>query len=256
MRSIKKRAQPAALTQWRLPRLLPNRGPGNECDYNSLRRFPKVVEAVEDGVLAEQGGICAYTGHCISITPANKKRGIHRDVDFHIEHLTPQDYCNETFGNYGKDTDYPNLVACWPRPNCGFQPAYGAKKKDNWPAPAEQNDFISPLRPDCSARFRFNHRGEMEPAKADDKAAELTIEKLGLQHGTLKELRRAAIRGALNPASRQIKLTEARKLLTKMTQAMLALDRGDAVTLLPFCFAIEPALRREIRKLEGIMSQS
>ena len=54
----------------------------------------------------------------------------------------------------------------------------------------------------------FTHRGEIAAARNNDVPVETTIEKLGLDHHTLTELRRNAIRGALNPASRQIKLTE------------------------------------------------
>jgi uncharacterized protein (TIGR02646 family) len=248
VRTIKKNPQPAKLAEWRTPRMLANHLPATECDYESLRKAAVVLEAVENGLFAEQGGICAYTGHQISITPVDPNSGINRDVGFHVEHLTPQDHCT-----YGQDADYMNLVACWPRPNCGFEPAYGAKKKDNWPAPAEQGLFVSPLRPDCSSRFTFNHRGEIAAARNNDTPAETTIEKLGLDHHTLTELRRNAIRGVLNPASRQIKLAEARRLLADMKHAAAQLNAGIPTKLLPFCFAIEPALQREIRKLEGIM---
>jgi uncharacterized protein (TIGR02646 family) len=241
--------QPTELTEWRLPRMLAVRPPRMECDYDSLRRFPNVLEVVEDGLFSEQGAICAYTGHRISLIPANQNAGITREVDFHIEHLTPRDHCV-----YGQKADYVNLVACWPRPNCGFEPAYGARKKGNWPAPAEQELFVSPLRPDCTSRFNFNHRGEISIARNNDVPAETTIEKLGLGHHTLTELRRNAIRGALNPASRQIKLSEARKLLALMQRDASQLNAGLAVKLLPFCFAIEPVLQREIRKLEGIIN--
>ena len=230
--------------------MLANRPPATQCDYESLRKAPGVLEVVENGLFAEQGGICAYTGHQIYLTPADPQHGTNRDVKFHIEHLTPQDHCA-----YGQDADYVNLVACWPRPNCGFEPAYGAKKKDNWPAPEEQGLFVSPLRPDCSSRFKYNHRGEIAAAQNNDVPAETTIEKLGLAHHTLTELRRNAIRGALNPASRQIKLTEAQKLLADMKHAAAQLNAGIAAKLMPFCFAIEPALQREIRKLEGIMNR-
>jgi uncharacterized protein (TIGR02646 family) len=255
MRTIRKRPQPIELTEWRVPRMVAAREPGISCDYESMRRSPDVLKAVENSLLAEQGSICAYTGHRISITFENATTRAARNVDFHIEHLMPQDYCKEEFGNYGMDADYQNLVACWPRPNCGFEPAYGAKKKDNWPSPQEQSQFVSPLRPDCSVRFRFNHHGEVEAANPNDQAAKITIAKLGLQHNTLNELRRAAIQGALNPASRQIKLSDARRLLARIEQATQSLEQGITATLRPFCFAIEAALRREIRKLEGIMNR-
>lgn len=228
----------------------PDRPPAKECDYESLRKAPDVLKEVEDGLFAEQGGICAYTGHQIYLTHVDPHHGTNRDVKFHIEHLTPQRYCA-----YGQDADYMNLVACWPRPNCGFEPAYGAKKKDDWPTPAEQGLFISPLRPDCPSRFKYSHRGEITAAQNNDVPAKTTIEKLGLAHHTLTQLRRNAIRGALNPGSRQIKLAEARKLLAGMKQAAARLNAGIAAKLMPFCFAIEPALQREIRKLEGIMNR-
>src|SRR5262245_7681804 len=100
MRTIIKRRPPPLLTEWRTPRMLTDRAPGIDCDYSSLRRSPLVIEAVEDALLVEQGGICAYTGHRINVThddPAVRHR---RDVDLHIEHLTPQDYCKEEYGNY------------------------------------------------------------------------------------------------------------------------------------------------------------
>jgi uncharacterized protein (TIGR02646 family) len=250
VRTIKKFPQPAKLTGWRTPRLLASRPPATQCDYESLRYSPDVLEVVENGLLTEQGGICAYTGHQISIAPADPQSGANRDVNFHIEHLTPQKFCE-----YGQATDYQNLVACWPRPNCGFEPEYGARRKDKWPSPPERELFVSPLRLDCSSRFNFNHRGEIAAARTNDVPAETTIKKLGLDNHSLNDLRRNAIRGALNPASRQIRLTDARKLLAQMQQAAAQLNAGIAAKLRPFCFAIEPALQREIRKLEGIMNR-
>jgi len=34
---------------------------GMDCNYASMRHSPEVIKAVEDGLIAEQGGICAYT---------------------------------------------------------------------------------------------------------------------------------------------------------------------------------------------------
>jgi uncharacterized protein (TIGR02646 family) len=222
-----------------------------ECTYAELRREPNVLEAIENGLFGEQGSICAYTGHRIELTPADSAGDSHRAVDFHIEHLTPQAHCR-----YGKDTDYANLVACWPRPNCGFEPAYGARKKGSWPSSSEQAYFVSPLLPDCSARFAFNWRGEIRSAREDDAAACETIKRLGLDHPTLTDLRKAAIRGALYPASQRIRLTDAHKLLKRMQQASEDVNRGISTQLLPFCFAVQPALEREIRKLEAIRKQA
>ncbi|HSN97540.1 MAG TPA: hypothetical protein VLS89_04545 [Candidatus Nanopelagicales bacterium] len=245
MRTIKKLPPPAALTQWRGPRLARNRGEGMECTYDEMRRDRSTLEAVEEGLLQEQGGLCAYTGVRIHLD-----EGERRTVNFHLEHLIPQKHCT-----YGQDADYGNLAACWPAPNCAFEPGFGARKKGDWPSPAESHLFVSPLDSRCTARFTFNHRGEIAAADQGDDAAKETIRRLGLDDRTLTELRRSAIHGALNPASRQLKLKDAHKLLRHMDEDAARLDRGESVRLQPFCFAIRPALAREIRKLEGIMRQ-
>ena len=252
MRAIRKRAAPNSLAEWRAPRLAANRPEGMECTYEEMRRAPAVLEAVEDTLFAEQGGICAYTGHRIQLTTTGSLTGVQRDVNFHIEHITPQTYCTAEFAGYGRDADYNNLLACWPRPNCGFEPAYGARKKGNWPSVAEQARFISPLRADCSAHFRFSHLGEISAAQEGDATANDTIARLGLDDPALTALRKEAIRGSLNPASRPIKLKEARRLLRRMDQDSYEVNQGISHRLTPFCFAIQPALEREIRKLEAI----
>jgi len=222
-----------------------------ECTYDAMRRDPVVLDTVENGLLEEQGGICAYTGHRIAIAPTSGPSGSARKVDFHIEHLVSQRCCY-----YGQDADYANMVACWPRPNCGFEPAYGARKKGDWPSAAESYLFVSPLRSDCSSRFTFDRLGRISAAMMGDRAAEKTIKKLGLDHKTLVALRREAIQGALNPLSRPSTLEEKRKLLARMDRTTEALDKGGAVERMPFCFAIEAVLRREIDTLGKISKQA
>lgn len=248
MRTIRKRPQPRELTEWRTPRLARDRPHGMACTYEELRRDPRALTAVEDGLLDEQGRICAYTGIRIGITQKPGAAEARRDVSFHIEHLIPQEHCAA-----GQDADYGNLVACWPRPNCGFQPKFGAIEKGNWPRPADARLFVSPLDPSCTERFSFNHRGKVSAAMRGDAAAEETIKRLGLDEPSLEELRRNAIRGALNPGSRPIKLKDAEKLRREMASDVSKLERGESIQLAEFCFAIQQAVDREIRKLEGIM---
>jgi uncharacterized protein (TIGR02646 family) len=238
VRTIEKRPVPKALTEWRNPRLAENRTEGMECTYEEMRKDPRARRAVEEGLFHEQGGLCAYTGMKIQLDTGAQTE----EVGFHLEHLIPQTHCE-----YGQDTAYSNLVACWPRPNCGFEPSYGARKKGDWPSPAEAHLFISPLDSSCSERFHFDHRGTISPARPGDQAAETTIEKLGLDDPSLTDLRAHAIRGALS----QIKLKDARKLLREMAADNARLDGGESVTLRRFCFAIQQALVRKIRMLEG-----
>ena len=90
----------------------------------------------------------------------------------------------------------------------------------------------------------------------NDRAAEETIRRLALCNRTLTALRREAIRGALAPRGRPIRLAEAQKLLRVRRSEAEAVDNGGSVRLVPFCFAIEQILEREIKKLEAIERQS
>lgn len=213
-----------------------------ECTYEEMRRDPAVVNAVEDSLLAEQGELCAYTG--IRIAKREDK------PSFHLEHLRPQRHCSA-----GQDTDYGNLVACWPRPNCTVNAEYGARKKDHWPSPAEEHLFLSPLREGCGQRIVFNRMGEVQAVSEGDSAAKETIARLGLDHPELTELRRKEIEGALRSLSGNSALARARKLRREMQQDLAALQRGEAAQLMPFCFAIERALERRIKQLEAIQAQ-
>lgn len=114
VRYIKKRASPKLLEQWRAPRLVKDAGPGLTCSYGELRRDQDVLDAVEDGLFAEQGGICAYTGQSIRLgsSGTNSPR---REVGFHIEHLLPQKFCTLENGRSGfKEAIRGALI---PKPN-------------------------------------------------------------------------------------------------------------------------------------------
>jgi uncharacterized protein (TIGR02646 family) len=236
VRTINKRNEPRSYVQWRAPRVAANAAPGMVCSYEELRRHPEIITAVEHGLLAEQGWICAYTG--CRIAPGT----------FHVEHLKPQMHCA-----FGEDADYKNLVACWPEPHCRFEPEYGARRKGSWPAPHETDLFVSPLSPTCGPRFVFNRHGEIQAAQAQDVAAHETIERLGLDHKTLTAFRRQAIHGALRPRSKPIRLTDARKLLRRLDADEGELDKGGTIRLAPFCFAVRQAVAKEIKKLEAIV---
>ena len=230
VRTIRKRQPPASLTSWRAPRMAVNRPPGSDCTYDELRRSASVVADLEAVLRTEQGGLCAYTGRQL-------------DAGFHLEHLLPQEHCA-----YGEDADHKNIVACWPSPNCGYEPRYGARRKGNWPSRAEQGMFVSPLRPDCSARFSFNQRGEIS---SSDAAAKETIKQLALSDAELTELRRNAIRGFLAPAGRWLTLPQCRRLAAQLDRASSSVDEGGNDQLTPYCFAIRQAVALRIRQLGG-----
>ena len=250
MRTIKKRRPPQSLTNWRGPRMKKNKLPGMECTYEEMRRDPCVAD-VEDSLFDEQGGICAYTGLRLRLVKEDQHTGTARDVDFHIEHFIPRDFCKREYNNYGRGADYRNMAACWPRPNVHFEPGYGARKKDNWPSPDEEYLFVSPLDPTCTDRFVFDHEGKIAPSNLSDNAAKETICRLGLNNGELPELRKQTTIGALSPGGNWLTLDQSKRLLETIENDARSLDKGKAVKLMPFWFAVRLALKRRIRKLGG-----
>ena len=247
MRTIVKRPQPDALTRWRQVRLAANKSAGMDCSYAELRRDTAVITAVEDALFAEQGGICAYTGHRLWLS--DEGEDCRRRVGFHCEHLKSQERCRDLDGAvYGEDADYRNLVACWPPANCRYELPYGARAKGAWPRAADGQLFVSPLTTGCSERFRFSRFGRISPASGNDTAALETIKRLCLDNEALTALRRAEIQGKL----RGIRRAEAKRLLQQLRAEDARLDAGQNIQLSPFCFAVEQALEREVHKLEGI----
>jgi len=245
VRTIKKRQEPEALTQWRARCQADPEGAGINYGYDALRQNEVAIEQVLRALVAEQGGVCAYTGHRITHETA------------HIEHLKAQKYCER-----GEDVDYQNMAACWPWPNCGFEAAFGAHPKKIWPSPDEQHFFVTPLSNGCEHRFEFNRHGEIT-ASPDDIAAEKTISKLNLDEhrenriGIERKLttwRQKAASGVLGKYQ-NLKLKDARNRLKALDRDDKELNDGASVTLSPFCFAIRQVLTRHIKKVEAIRAQ-
>jgi uncharacterized protein (TIGR02646 family) len=209
-----------------------DRPPGTDCTYDELRRFPDVVADLEAILVAEQGGLCAYTGRRVAAG------------SFHLEHLLPQHHCS-----YGEDAEYGNIVVCWPQPNCGYEPRYGARRKGNWPSRLEQARFVSPLRPDCSARFSFNQLGEIAATNEEDAPVKETIQRLALSDDELTELRGNAIRGFLAPAGKWLTLAQCRRLAEQLDRVSTSVDNGGNDLLTPYCFAIRQAVAQRIGQL-------
>lgn len=257
MRALVKRGEPPSLAAWRKPRLDNHRLPvadqqeGFECDYVSLRADKVVLHDLEDRLHAEQGGLCAYTGHIITLPPIDPS-GRARKVGFHIEHIKAQ---KQLKGCPCADTEYENLGACWPAPNPPSKVKYGAVKKKAWPEPSEAHLFLSPLDPTAPARLRFGRDGTIAPTSATDRAAAETIEKLGLDAAELVALRRAAIDTRLGLAGSPPDLATLSDLLQALREQAAALDQGETVQLAEFCFALEAALVQEIALVKQLQGQ-
>ncbi|HMG66694.1 MAG TPA: retron system putative HNH endonuclease [Chitinophagaceae bacterium] len=138
--------------------------------YDSLSGVEK--KAVVDSLKAEQGYICCYCERSLDVT------------DYHIEHLKPKSLDDVD------PLDYSNMMcSCQLRVKKG-EPRHCGNSKDHW---YKEDEFISPLNPDCEHKFIYTFDGYIEPASPEDKAATITIEKLQLKIDKLNALRRSAI---------------------------------------------------------------
>lgn len=235
MRTLRKRSEPQKLTEWRAAQQVDPLATGINFGYDLMRQDVAVTKAVTSHLVEEQGGICAYTGHRIS------------EAACHIEHLKAQTHCQR-----GEDVDYRNMVACWPAPNTG-EARYGAHQKKDWPDPQHSGEFVSPLSPGCEQRFMFRINGKIRVLDGDA-AASTTVCRLKLGHKTLDAHRMEAIDGLLGE-KHSLSLSDARKALRRLTEKEDQLDRGGAIGLPPFSFALRGALEAHIRRLEGIRKQ-
>lgn len=237
MRTIKKRPPPRTLVMWRQFRLGGADVGAYPFTYDALRQDKTIIKEVENQLVREQGGICAYTG--ISL-----KDG------FHVEHLLPQTHC----ANHD-DTAYDNMVACWPERRDSLIPAakssvhFGAVKKDDWPSPAEWSQFVCPTQANVASRFQFRPTGEIEAANGKDFAARRTIEMLGLDHKELTQRRRNVLIGFLLTPKTQTEKPGIRfsKQLQKLVDLEASLDRGQEVSLKELHFVLRSVLEQKVR---------
>jgi len=228
MRKIDKGKQPPSLRQWCAK---------HQSDINyGYELIPSAIrDSVKDELLREQGWICAYSGRAISRQSS------------HIEHLKPQ---TPWKSQKGMDVDYANIVACWPEPGYQPEPPYGARFKGDWPAPGQEGLFVSPLRAGCEDRFLFSYQGEIK-TKSGDKAAAMTVQKLGLAGRLLTDLRKQAVVSVIGK-TRSMKLADAKLRLKTLLDAEKELKSGADIHLDPYCFALKQVLRKHIRTLESI----
>ena len=154
---------------------------------------------LRDELIAEQFGLCAYTG-----APLDERlAGLPDDnlaFQAHVEHIKPRSVCQAELEARGKvygcelceDMDHHNLVA-----------ALEVKRKppakgEVFGAAAHKNQLlpVTPVQPNCESRFQFDDNGGIMGVDAD---ATLTIELLKLDHTTLAGWRRGAVTAFFPP---------------------------------------------------------
>ena len=182
---------PASIREWLVLQL----PVGLNLDYPSFNDKP----ALRRELIAEQFGLCAYTG-----TPIDERLVGYHDANLvfhaHIEHVKPRSVCEAELitrgGNYGRelceDMDHRNLVAALEvkRKPPARSEIFGATAKGDEVLP------VTPLQPACEERFQFDENGGI---RGLDEPARTTIGLLKLDHATLISWRRGAIAGFFPP---------------------------------------------------------
>jgi hypothetical protein len=215
MRSISKGAQPQDLIRWRAD----NAAVPQNLVYGA-GGFPG--EAVRQSLLAEQLHLCAYTMRQLKTAAECQAQGLDTTASCHIEHILPQ--CRKV---PGEDTDYQNMVACYPPSQTHVACEFGAHAKADFDP--DTGGFVSPLSPNAQAHFKFDERGRAQGITADGAC---TIQVLNLNHPTLVNDRAAVVKGALQPKGKKVSAQAARRLAQ---QVLLS----DAQKRLPaYCVAI------------------
>ncbi len=138
-----------------------------------------VKRAVYASLKNEQGSLCCYCEREL------------KNNDYHIEHLNPQER------NDVDPLDFSNMLCSCQRRLKKGDPLYCGNSKGSWYI---ENEFVSPLNPDCEERFIFTGDGGIYPANENDVAAKTTIGRLKLDIDKLNNLRRDAIEPFLDEA--------------------------------------------------------
>lgn len=222
MKHIRKRNVPAELARWIENQPIEN-GKRLNCRYEHMPT--EVKRVVKQRLLEEQGRLCCYTGLRIDESKS------------HIEHFRPQELCVGL-----EDVDYNNLLAAYPGEQHEGQYGkcrFGAHKKSKW---YDEDLLISPLRGDCESRFKFDQFGKIIPTDKADRAAAETIRQLGLDDGSLVELRKQAIQAALFYKNQPLRPQQ----LGNIAQNYCQSDHNHEFRA--FCFVITQAAQQLLHK--------
>lgn len=162
MKTIRKQQEPPSFQAWKTQ--YPTAG------YDALSGAVK--QSLKTALMQEQGWLCCYCEQRIT------------EDNSHIEHIKPQSLDSSAA------LDYQNIVcSCQNQLEKGGTRHCGHKKGDWYDSAL----FISPLDPTCESRFTYTWDGHVYPAIKNDKAATVTIGRLGLDIPDLVDLRKAAI---------------------------------------------------------------
>lgn len=138
------------------------------------RLSSNIKDILREEICKEQGYICCYCERRLA------------EKDFHIEHLMPKD--RNKFPE--RQLDYDNLLCSCQLELEKGEPRHCGNSKGSW---FQENNFVSPLNPDCEKKFKYTFDGYIEPVDENDEPTITTIEKLRLGIDKLNKLREKAI---------------------------------------------------------------
>ena len=220
MKHIHKGSPPRELRDWFEDQAV-EEGRRINCGYDDMPT--NVKDAVKKHLLDEQGGLCCYTG--LRIASENS----------HIEHFKPQKLCTDH-----EDVAHTNLLAAYPGASAKRCP-FGAHAKDDW---YDEQLLVSPFHQRCESQFLFKPSGAVDSSDKRDAAALKTIQRLRLNHPSLKEIRQHAIDEALSPGNRLLSKAQLQRLIERLY------SRDTNGRFPAFCFVIKDAAQDLIRKAE------
>jgi len=165
MKRIIKKQEPKQFTQWKAMA-----NTDWQPTYKDMRG--EVKHTVKNALMQEQGYICCYC-----------ERRLDED-DSHIEHFMPQSDISVD------PLDFSNMLCSCQKELLHGEPRHCGNLKGNW---FDKMLLISPLEATCETKFRYTADGYIAPVAVTDRAAQQTIEKLGLDIPKLRALRRSAI---------------------------------------------------------------
>lgn len=199
----------------------------NKSDWDEV--FSDHKKLILAAMIADQGGLCAYTMRRIDNSSS------------HVEHIKPRKRCREDLR--GSDLDYTNLVACFPRDGMKAQCRYGAQLKGDWWG-NDGAEFVSPLQPACEQVFRFKLNGEIEAVNNRTEAI-TTIAVLDLNHRSLTEDRKRVIEEFIYGPKRNAPMSYA---AAQRARNSICNRNGNSL-FYEFCVAIRAALEEHMAAL-------
>ena len=206
-----------------------------------------------DVLLKEQGYICCYCGRRISndnshiehLKPKSKNRSpsyAHLVVTYSNLLASCNGYTEEQESEYQEKLKQKRDTPPLAREFCGH-------KKDDW---YDDNFTVSPLIENCAEYFTYTGAGEIRATTVDPtkkKAAEETIERLGLNNTNLERSRKNVIKDI-------VKLIHTQGLSSQQIQKLIqGYDKlNDQGKYVRFCAAILSYLKQEysVAKKRGL----